>query len=512
LAACSIYHLAWVLLGKRSLAWIAAGMFAVSAGTSWLLTIPNNISVYGLITLGLGFMVQLLVERSLWPALGLLATCVVLPQFHGLCFAFLAMAVGPVLGLTFARAALRRQPGRGVLALGMLGLLIGGLWLVPQLPARAHNAVAPTPPDAAWVHGASTNAERQRIRDNVYAGFVDLPGHMVMYDPATLRNALDPGTQLIAALLIGLLTSRRRQLSLLFAGCAALLLVLFVPPLCTLAFNVAGHGWMLLRIWGVIQSLQPTIVPGAFLLFASERLLPLFWRRPLPMPRLTFALAPLAGLAAAMLIVNVVDGKAAHWPQDNRFRRSRHRATVAALQGLADERAFLKRNVEPGATVVVWPVHAYDLMMTCNCYALALPQGRNGDYGVPDMPLRREATSRLLSTEAGLEERIELLRRYNVHHIYVPHYLRADSKLVRHMYGPLIVGSDTWNGDQILKLNLSAPLSRAPAAPAPPSTAPHSAACDGSAAGSTAPGGGAGNPRSTISPDSACSKLGKSSG
>ena len=472
-AAASIYHLAWVLLGKRWLAWIAAAMFAVSASSNWMLAIPNNISVYALLTLGIACLVQLLVERELGPALALVAVCVVLPQFHALSFVFLAIAIGPALFVAFVHARLRRRPGSRELALGFVGIALGALWLVPQLPHRMQNAVDPQPPSVELAPEIQTRMQARKAHEEAYEGFLELPLSQLMFDPSPLRDPRNAGAQLLVALVVGLWTSRRRELRV-FAGCsAALLSVLFVPPLCTLAFNTAGHGWIVKRIWGAFCALQPTIVPGAFLLLAAERLAPFALRLQGFARHAAQVLLPLTGLALALFVVHANDGDAALWPRTNRWRRSRFRAVAETLHVLADERAFLRKYVEPGALVVAPPVTSYDLMITCDCYALALPRGHD-NYGIADMARRRAVVGILLGPEASLSQRVDLLQRYGAYHIYVPHYFSEESRALRQVYAPITVGAGKSNGVELLRVNPEAPLSRTPTPP-PPATPPPAA-------------------------------------
>jgi hypothetical protein len=456
-AAGSIYHLAWVVFGQRWPAAIAAAVFAVSAAGGWWLVYLNNLSMYGPLALALAFALQLLSGEG-EPRRAVLGLCVVLlllPQFHGMAYVFAAFTLTPLLLGRLAFLRLRQRPGRRELLLPLLCIALAGVWLVPHVEGRVEAVVSAA---AAKVEGARAPTLAQaaaaavpapRERRLMYKNFIELPDGRLRYDPAVLFDLAGEPAQLIMGLALGLLSRRRRvPFALLAAATALVVVTLLVPTLCTVAFRAFGAGWKLTRMLGGLSCMQAALVPATGLWLLAEWLEPLARRLPALPARGARALGPLVGLAIAFVFVHHTSRAQARWPWREHWNTGVAAVTVSRTRRLDEMRKFYGSAVEPGALLVVPLEQVPNLMMTCNCYPLAVPADR-GEYGMPDMWQRRLDLRRLYGSKLTLEERLQILRRYDARHILITSYWKPEQRALRELYAP-IVAQQTWGGASVL--------------------------------------------------------------
>ena len=79
---------------------------------------------------------------------------------------------------------------------------------------------------------------------------------------------------------------------------------------------------------------------------------------------------------------------------------------------------------------------ANSLGVVCNCYPLVVPANL-GDYGIADMTQRREDLAKLIYLETDLAERITVLRRYGVRHVFLHHVGRRFDQRLAALYAPI---------------------------------------------------------------------------
>lgn len=429
-AASAAYHLAWVTFRERLLAWIAAAVFVVWMAPNSMLTYPNSVAPYWLGVLALAFLVDAFCrERGARPALGLAAVALVLPQVHGLYFAFVLMIAAPVLGLGWLRARIRGGVESRSFLLCACALLLGAptfgvtLWeranasaeetlvrRAPPLVVSEALAAQPSSPERAVA------VERRRER-----GFVRLEGGQWMLDPSSLWNPASSRIQLLLALAFGLATRRRRALGVLAAVTGIVLAAVHLPPLCTFLVEVARAPWIVRRFVGILGWLHLVVAPGALFFLLLERW-PRAWLR-------------WGCLAAAIGYAHLAGFDSEPWTRTAYLERALDPGELQArLRRHAHRRAFFDQAIPSGATVVARLDSSPALVMDCDCYRLALARDEPS-HGVADMAERQVATDLLLGRELDIHERQIILRHYGVAHI-VP--LRNQVGELTERYAPLI--------------------------------------------------------------------------
>ena len=463
-ATASIYHLASVVLGRRWIAWTAAATFTAFMGPSALLVYPNNITVFALLALGLAFAVEALQgQPGLRPALGLAATAAVLPQFHGLCYVFLVLVVGPVMLARLAHAHLRRLSCRRELLAGLLALGVGAPWLAPHMWDRVQTASHARDAQLHASDGSPRSADDLAVNDSapreqalMYKGFVHLRGDRLMYDPNPLKEFENETLQLLLALVLGLFSRRRSQFLAVVAMTGVVLAVLYVPAICTVAVHAAQRGWIVARLTGVFSCLKFAVFPGAVLLLLAEGLSSFSPRFSPRMQRLFAGGLRWTGLAAALGFAYHFGLYADPGIRETYWNNARTAWQLNQLENLAKMETILRKSVPPGAILAAETSLGHIVGMVCNCYPLAVPANR-GDYGVPDMERRRRALSQLVYLDADLKVRIKLARRYGVRHIFVYHVGRRFGQRLTGIYAPITSKVVTMFGMSVLTIDVDHP-------------------------------------------------------
>jgi hypothetical protein len=449
----SIYHLTHVVLDRRWLAWVAAGVFTALVAPDPLLTLPHNMSVYFLLALGLAFALELLQgEAPLRSIVGLAACAALLPQVHGLVYLILCFSVAPVLLARLAFAQLRQRPERRALLYAVFALGLGTPWFAPHVWERLQPAVAPSGATSGHAadagRGESPNTVSPRDAHLMYLGFIQLPSGLRMYDPALLKDWNNETTQLLSALVAGLFTRRRRAFLLLAPMVAVVLALLYVPQLCTLAIVLVGRGWIIARFIALIGCLKMALFPGAWLLLI-ERLGELAPRMPVIVRTLGASAFRLAALAATTYYAQTVESPP--WTWAGYVANVKAAPRLSEVAELAKTAALLRRAVPVGAILAAEPAYWHVLGMVCDCFPLALPANR-GDYGVPDMAQRREALGKLIYTDASTEERRSAARHYGVRYIFVHHTGRGFGQHLLAVNAPITDKVVTQSGMSVIVL------------------------------------------------------------
>jgi hypothetical protein len=449
--AGAIYHLAWIVLRERALAWTAAAMFAVYMAPLTVRAYPNSLAIYGLVPLAVAFAVQALIGEDRWrAAAGLGATVLMTAQVHGLYYVFICILIGPALLVALVRTRAQRLPGGRELAAALLALLLGLPWVATTLSQRA--ATRSEPPPSAPPAIADQRAELGAGEGMAVAvapddaertpTFLRLSSGQIMLNPSRLWSPNSAEPQLLLALGLGFFTRRRRVLLAIGGLLLVLLVTLYVPPLCTALADAAGAPWIVRRLSVAFHALWFAIVPGTLLLWISERCATR-WLEPV-------ALA----LGVAYGQTEGVDNKP--WTRRRYFASAFDGAPVRDLQRHAQLRTLFARAIPRGATVLSRLSDSPLLTMDCDCYPLAITHGR-GSRGVSDMAERRAAAAFLLwrGPEADLRARLAVLRHYNV----TAMWLRgSEGRALAKIYRPLIAGKHTYGRNRVLLLDLNRAL------------------------------------------------------
>jgi hypothetical protein len=441
-AAAGIFQLAYAVMGQRYIAATAAAMFAVHMASYSVVSYPNTIAVYGLMTLGLAFLVEALTGKpSFWPAIGLGALCVVLVEWHALYYVFACFTLAPLL---FARAGwlrLRRRPGQRQALAALLALALGAPWFaVKELPRmRAwleRPALTSQQAPASAAVAAPAPAAARSYPAWMYADFVQLEGGRLMIDPAQLTNPRGPQLQLFLMLLLGLISTRRRQFAIIAAATTVVVVGLYVPAICTKLVSLADAPWVVRRWLTLLVALHLAFFPGTVAFLLLEQLAR--W------PRVVAGLRLLA-LCAGLALAYVTGVNSSVWLRSRYLSQARtgQRATKST-KDMRDLHQFFSDHIAREAVVAMQPRLFRRASPLCDCYPLAIPQSNRGDRGQEDMPARRAALHALLNWRTPLAERVVLARRYNVSYLLMRDGSAANS--LRRSYGPLLVSSSTGYG------------------------------------------------------------------
>ncbi len=429
MSAAAAFHLAMAVFGQRPLAWAAAIGACIFVAPYSVLPYPNTLGPYWLMSMGIAFGVEALAaEPSYRVAAWLAAAAVVLAQMHMLFALFLALVVGPPLGVMALRALLRRLPGRRQLMAATLALGVSLPWLLTPAWPRIHAKLFPTPPPAAApvvataAPGASVSVPAAAPPVPATAApavsgwlakqnrnFIQLPHGMVMGDPLRLYGARNRYTHLVVLLALGLFSVRRRRIAaigaIVLSGCA----MLFVPPLSTLLLNVAGESWILWRMTLVFIVIIFAVVPNTLLWlvqpFAKQRWLSFAWA--------WLAVIASAGYAWEFGVDASPWNRAGYWAQATRLT-SAHRA-----RAIAQTSRFFAKNVERGETIIAPLGEDYMVAMHCDCNVLvAAPDRGLRGLGRQEAAERRHAVNDIMRGILPPEERLAILRRYGVRTVF----------------------------------------------------------------------------------------------
>lgn len=480
LAACAAtYHLVFTVFGERWTAWCAITIFVVFMASQSTLSYPNMLAAYWLIPLAAAFLVEAIAAKHpVWPALGLAATALVLPGVHGLYYVFAALVMGAVL--LAALVWTRVRPVQGLttrnLLLAMLVLGMGVPWFgvramgraataQTQLQARNAQIAKPPLPQAVTVPAvsadatdaadeaddtdeatASTAPAKRKLPRYALArakrnrGFIDLGNGQMMFD---IERFLRPGSgqlQLLLLLAIGARIGHRRRALLPLLGVTCVILVmLYVPPVCTALIKIAGAPWIVRRLSALLGVLHLAIVPALLFSLAARAIAK-------PIVR---ALCLVVGMLYAY--VRGVDDSV--WTRAAYLEKGAKggSALYNGLRGHARKRALFARTVPFEATIVLPPQRSGELVMACDCYPFALGLDQSG-HGIRDLDERRAATEILLGRDADLATRVALLRHYGVDRLYVKKW--EPFRMLRRVYRHMLARTDTYRKDRILVLDM----------------------------------------------------------
>lgn len=441
--AGGMYQLAWAVLGQRWLAWISAALFALWMAADSIMPYPNMIATYWLVPLALSFLVEACTgPPRAWPAIGLGAIALVMPQVHLLYYVFACLLIGPVLAFFVVRERLRKRPQR-MLTWALLALAIGTPFMGVTLWQRTHHSVpppitrahpAPADPDhLPWA--PDRDARRIASRDR---SFLQLPSGMMMLDPASYLRPSGQQIQLLVLLAAGVILGRRRKQMAILAGVLAIVLAsLYVPPLCSALIKVAGAPFVVRRLIGVPSALHLALLPCALAVMLPEVL---------SRERLHGVWLGVALVHAYLHGIDSQEWTRAEYVADAISQRP----LQGGLHGAAMRRALCRNNLPPEAVVATALVDT-GLSAACNAYPLALPL-REPTHAVKDMTQRRVDALALSDPSEDADKRIAILRYYGVSHIWV--HGEKNFAAMHKAYQPWLVKLDQYRADRIMTLDL----------------------------------------------------------
>jgi hypothetical protein len=405
------YYLAWVVLRSRWAAWLPAlFVLAINAPIPYLMY-PNKLAPLWLMPLALAVAIEALRSPSqLGIPIKLGAISLVVGQVHSLYTFFIGLVTAPLLAVALLPRLVRRRPGRGVLLACLAALFVGAPF---PLIARYVGDRPPPDPDAKTYVTPDIKEQRQSFHtweDGSYSlKFEDL-----LEGQTTLRLSL------FAAALIGMVLLGRRLEAAALAGMAGVvMLVMFVPQLCTLLVEVLDGRWVALRLLSILNTAVVVAVGGAIGLAlekGAQR-----WSAQPSSTKATGAAAYFAGawwarvpvsLAVAGLGVALMWSRGEHsWEVYREDVAKPEKERRAWINYLRMQRDFYRENIEPGSVVLTHPRDGRALVMLHDCY-IVVPD-RSGGVG-PTTEERWDDLMTMVHPATPWPRRRPLLEKYGI--------------------------------------------------------------------------------------------------
>jgi hypothetical protein len=412
--ACGSYYLAWTLCRERWIAWVAAVIASVWVAPYAVLTYPNTVAAYWLFPLSAALAVELLDAATTRNALKVAALSLTAAQLHPLYFAFVALILGPVLGIgAVARLRGDRAAARALL-LGALTLALGLPWLaVARIPAlrpdtapRTHGpypavaALAPEPEDDTE---PVDEAEPPREK-----GFIYLSGGQMMYSPRRFANPRSPHALVLFGIALGLASAQRRRFALLAAPVCVVVAILHVPPVCTALVELSRSPFIMKRLDATFTVIHPGVLAAGALAWTTTAVRGAW-----------LALAQALALCLGGYYAHVRGVDSRHYDRQEFLspRRSAE-ALQDTLANLRKRRELLDTYVPSGATIWAPLQQDYRVAMFCDCFVMATDTD-HGTRGLQHIGRRRRDAARLIDPDVPEPLRRALLRYYGIERMYV---------------------------------------------------------------------------------------------
>lgn len=383
LIVSAYYYMGWCVFQRRWVAWVVA-LFALG----WLAPVtymvyPNKLAPHWLIPMMLGFGVQACRTSCSWSSpLKLAVGSLLLGQVHSLYAVFAGIALGPVLTGAFLIRLLRRRPTRWASA-----ACIGALFL-----AAPFALIAKSGQDSAPTQGTTPIKHTQHFQhwDNGWA----------MLRPGFLQGnrGIIIGALAVAGTVCSLVSSRRKEATVLIAAAASVAAIAFIPPLCAAAIKAFGKEWIVARMGAVLLIGLVGLTFGG-VSFLLERPLRRWWLRSLISVGVVFLGGQFGSFKA---------------PHDWRsyYDRLRQPAEVRhnTLDRLRKLRQFCQEHIPPGDTILAHPQTEMSLVMLYDCHAVRATRGG----GVKDSGQRKKDMYDLISGDTGWEKRLTVIHKYGI--------------------------------------------------------------------------------------------------
>jgi hypothetical protein len=236
--AAGCYYVGWCVFGRSWPGWVVALLGIGQRAPVTFVVYPNNIAMYWLVAMMLGFAVQAGQGRRGWPAaLKLAAGSFVLGQIHGLYAVFAGLVTAPALCLLLLLGLVRDRAGALALLACLVALWAGAPFVIASKVLTQADVSRTRVANDDSLPPLGLKAERFYQRAD---------GSVVVKDGLTWQVWLALGAAVVA-----LATRRRRETLIIASAMAVVLVVFYVPPICTALVRALGQGWILLRLGGV---------------------------------------------------------------------------------------------------------------------------------------------------------------------------------------------------------------------------------------------------------------------
>jgi len=423
---CAVYTLAWSIFRRGWVAWSAAlFMLAVNAHSA-LLTYPNKLAPFVIVPLLLALGVRALRERDRWTATMLIAaTAVVLGEVHGMYVAFALAFIVPTLLIGTAWASVRQRAVAWKPLAAACAIAIGSPFpLISRqvvADAREQRSAAVESNDDITAQGEDDSAANDvpEVVGGRGPHVLTLANGMRVRNPhrGFTAQSRRPIVLILAAIVV-LVALRQRRAAIIILPTLFMSMMLFIPPLCTLAMRILGEEWVLLRAQFLYPIAIACLVPTALVITAAAagRTVP-------PLRRVFEGEAQHVALRFGALLAGLV-GVLLGFAYDNTWTRYREEFIAKAMEPLDDRmRAYRERRilnehimslVPPGETLLC-PLESSALV--CSLADVFVVASRSSSLGVPDLPQRRRDLATMLDVDTPWPERRRLLESYDVRYV-----------------------------------------------------------------------------------------------
>ncbi|MCA9294982.1 MAG: hypothetical protein KC983_00665 [Phycisphaerales bacterium] len=452
MVACSVYTLAWAIFRKPWIAWTAALFFLATQAHSSILPYPNKLAPFVFMPLILALGVRALRETDDWtPAWCLGAAGLVLGQVHGLYVAFAVAFVMPTILMgagwqSFRAGTVQWKPIIAALALcialpfPLVSYLVqksaqaeraadraaamSAMSAMPATSDRPDQAMATEDDNAAITAPAPLISLAQNPNDPRGGHFLTFDNGWIMRNPRRGFTAL-PMRPLLLLLrrVTGLVILRNRRTLIVFVPMLLMSVMLYVPPVCTLALNILGEEWVLLRAQFLYPLAYAVLVPTT--IAACAALAYTRWIVPLvtsgddrAASALWTTIIPRAGGIIAILLAVIAGFRYDHtwdayYSAENSFIAEAMQSRDARVVAYRQRRMFtdhIEALVPPGATVLCDLEASALIRSFADVYTVA---SRSSSLGIPDLPQRRRDLEMMLAADTPWPQRRALLKKYD---------------------------------------------------------------------------------------------------
>ena len=391
LIASGFYYMSWCVFERRWVAWVTV-LFVVGAeGPVRFVLYPNKLAPLWLLPMMIGFAIQAWSSRCTWRSpLKLAVGSLVLGQVHSLYALFAGIVLGPVLAAAALRKMIRRQPDRWWMGACATALVTAAPFLIiSKTTVETGSHAQASAEDPIKKHGPFRHFENG----------------WVMMKPRSGWGTVDDwraGT-LAVGVVCALTGARRRQAGVLLAIVGTAALILYIPPLCTVALRLLKEGWLFNR-FSIILYLGYAVLVPASIAYLAESKTGYGWVRSI--------------LSVSTLLFGatfVHHNEPYTWPSYYAAVTAPEHERKQVINIVEQFTAFFEKSVPRGETILADPWMGTVLVSYYDCRVVA---PFRGSLGVPDLGQREKDLKTMLAATTPWKTRRALLKKYGITHYY----------------------------------------------------------------------------------------------
>jgi hypothetical protein len=287
--ASGFYYFAFVIFRNKWIAWIAALTYLGSKIYIDYNLYPNQLAPLWLLPVGLGFAVSCFSEDRDWKDLAKLAICsFIIGQVHALYSLFFWYAVAGCAVALLTYRIMRKQPGKYRLIQCIIAVSVvipfPAITKYKIVEAKSAKAQIMKPDFANQIAKEEREPEKQELGDHK-DGDVEIVSDKMFQREAELDRiksiaigafgSITDKLLLLVAIILGLISKRRKHFGILLLITAELYVVTLIPILRELMLDMFGKAWIIKRMLMTANACQHVILVGGWLIclvdFATHR-------------------------------------------------------------------------------------------------------------------------------------------------------------------------------------------------------------------------------------------------